>query len=185
MCVDAGVAPVEGLGSLIIVEQSRVRTLASPAALQLASGALGATLGLAFLCPAVGAAGLGALADGRRYAAGAATLWRGVFAAVATLAAASVAYPFFVAHDVSGWPMLAFALLGLVVNLACVLAAVPQRLSGLHPLGVRASSAGYSILAGAGAAALLRPGGWACVVAVIAIVLALAAERLLDGATRR
>ena len=45
--------------------------------------------------------------------------------------------------------------------------------------------AGYAMLAGAGAAASLRPEGWLCVVAVLAIVPALAAERLLDRRAKR
>jgi hypothetical protein len=104
--------------------------------------------------------------------------WRGAFAAVAALAAASIAYPFMVPHAVSGWPMLAFALLGLLANAASVIAAVPERLSALHPFAVRASSAGYAMLAGSGAIALLRPEGWICIAATVATALVLAAEWL-------
>jgi hypothetical protein len=166
---------------LIFIRQAQERALSSPAALQLASGALGALLTIAFVCPALGAASLGALADGRRYAGvspGAAP-WRGAFAAVAALAVVLVAYTFLVPHTVSGWPMLAFALLALVANAASVLAAFPEQLSALHPFGVRWSSAVYAMLAGAGAIALLRPERWICVAAVLAAGLALAAERLL------
>ena len=165
---------------MIVIHQAQERGLSSPAALQLASGALGALLAIAFVCPAVGAASLGALGDGRRYAgvSPAAVPWRGAFGAVAVFATASVAYTFHVPHGVSAWPMLAFALLGLVANAASVFAAFPERLSALHPFGVRASSAGYVVLAGAGAIALLRPERWICVAAVLAAGLALLAERL-------
>ncbi|MEW6688031.1 MAG: hypothetical protein AB1452_02960, partial [Pseudomonadota bacterium] len=138
------------------------------------------------VCPAVGAASLGALGDGRRYAgASAGALWRGAFAVLALFAAASIAYPFVTPHAVSGWPMLAFALLGLLANAASVLAAFPERLSGRHPFSVRASSAGYAMLAGAGAAGLLRPEGWICVAAVLAAVPVLAAERLRGRRSKR
>lgn len=163
---------------MIVVQQ--VRALSPPAALQLAAGALGAVLAVVFVCPAVGAACLGALGDGRRYAGDSPALpWRGAFAAVAVLAAFSVAHPFLVPHAVIAWPMLAFALLGLLANAASVFAAFPERLSALHPLGVRMSSSGYAVLAGSGAIALARPEVWICVVAVVATALLLAAERLL------
>lgn len=166
---------------MIVTHQAQGRALSSPAALQLASGALGALLAIAFVCPAVGAASLGALGDGRRYAgvSPAAAPWRGAFAAVAAFAAVLVAYTFLVPHTVSGWPMLAFALLGLLANAASVFAAIPERLSALHPFGVRGSSASYATLAGSGTVALLRPEPWVCVAAVLATGVALAAERLL------
>jgi hypothetical protein len=74
--------------------------------------------------------------------------------------------------------MLAFALLGMIVNAAVVLAAFPQRLSELHPFPMRASSAAYALLAGSGTAALVWPEGWVCVAAVAAAAPVLAAERL-------
>jgi hypothetical protein len=49
---------------LIVVHQAQGRALSSPAALQLASSALGAVLAFAFVCPAVGAASFGALGNG-------------------------------------------------------------------------------------------------------------------------
>ena len=170
-----------------MIHQAHGRALSSPAALQLASGALGAALAFAFVCPAVGAASLGALGDSRRYAgvSPAVAPGRGPFVAVASLAAASVAYPFLVAHTVSGWPMLAFALLGLLANAASVLAAFPARLSELHPYSVRGSSAGYAMLAGSGVIALLRPEGWICVAASLATALVLVAEWLQGGRFRR
>ena len=165
---------------MIVVRQARRRALYSPAGLQLASGVLGATLALAFACPAVGAASLGALGDGWRYTGDSpAATWRGAFVSVALLAAASTAYPFLVPHAVSGWTMLAFAALGLLVNAASVFAAIPARLSALHPFGVRASSAGYGVLAGSGAIALAGPEVWVCAAAVVAMAIVLAAERLL------
>lgn len=169
---------------MIVVQQARA--LWPPAALQLASGALGTVLALALLCPAVGAASLAALAEGRRYAGPLpAPVWRRAFAAVAVLAAASIAAPFFVPHTVYAWPMLAFAALGLAVNAASVVAAFPGRLSALHPYGVRASSAGYVALAGWGALALVRPEGRLCVAGVAVIGIVLAAERLLGRRTGR
>ena len=166
---------------MIVVPQAQGRAFSSPAALQLASGALGALLATAFVCPAVAIASLGAIGEGARYAGVSppSVRWHVAFTAVAVLAAVSVAYPFLVPHTVSGWPMLGFALVGLAANAACVLAAFPERLSALHPLGVRASSAGYAILAGAGAIALVRPQGWVCVAAVLVTGVALGAERLL------
>lgn len=165
---------------MIVVHQPQGRTLSSPAALQLASGVLGVLLATAFVCPAVAMASLGAIGDGRRYAGvlSATVRWRAAFIAVVVLATISVAYPFLVPHTVSGWPMLAFALLGLAANAASVLAAFPERLSALHPLGLRASSAGYAMLAGAGAIALLRPERWICIAAVLAAGVALATEWL-------
>lgn len=171
---------------LFVAQESHGRALALPASFQLASGALGVALAFAFVCPALGAACFGALGDARRYAGTpAGALWRAAFAALAVLAAASIAYPFATPHSVSGWPMLAFALLGLLVNSASVLAALPERLSAQHPFAMRASTAGYAMLAGAGAAGLLRPEGWICVVAVLATVPALAAEHLLDWRSKR
>lgn len=172
---------------MIVTHQAQGRALSSPAALQLASGALGALLAIAFVCPAVGAASLGALGDGRRYAgvSPAAAPWRGAFAVVGALAAATVAYAFVVPHAVTGWSMLAFALFGLLANAASVFAAIPERLSALHPFGVRASSASYATLAGSGAVALLRPEPWVCVAAVLATALALATERLLGRRSAR
>ena len=156
-----------------------------PAKLQLASGTLGALLAVATLCPAVGAASLGALSDGRRYAdaSAAAPTWRFAFGAVSVLALGSVIYPFLVDHTVLAWPMFAFAFLGVAANAASVLAALPARLSALHASRLRASSMGYAVLAGAGLLALVRPAGWVCVAAVVATTVALAAERLL-GARR-
>ena len=156
--------------------------LSSPAVLQLAAGALGALLAAAFVCPAVGAASLGALGDGSRYAGASpgAAARRRPFGAVAVLAAASVAYAFFVPYTVSAWPMLAFAALGLAVNAASVLAAFPHRLFALHPFGVRASSVGYAALAGAGAIALTLPRGWVCVAVIVVVAVVLAAERLFE-----
>lgn len=162
-------------------DQVREPALSSPAAVQLATGALGALLAAAFACPAVAAASLGALGDCRRYAhfSPAIGRWHAAFGAVAVLTFVSLAYPFFVPHTVFAWPMLAFAVLGLVANVASVLAAFPERLSAFHPFGMRASSAGYAILAGAGAIALLRPEGWLCIAAPLAAGIAMAAERLL------
>ena len=166
---------------MIVVHQAQGRALSSLAALQFAAGALAALFATAFVCPAVAMASLGAVGDGTRYAGVSppSVRWHVACTAVAVLAAVSVAYASFVPHTVSGWPMLGFALLGFVANAASVLAAFPERLSALHPLGVRASSAGNAILAGAGAVALVRPQGWVCVAAVLAIGVALAAERLL------
>jgi len=165
---------------LIVIHQVQGRALTSPAGLQLATSALGTALAFAFVCPAVGAASFGALGDGWRYAGGSpAAKWRGAFVSVAVLAAASTAYPFLVPHAVSGWIMLAFAALGLLANAASVFAAIPERLSALHPSGMRASSAGYAMLAGSGAIALARPEVWICVAAVVAMAIVLAAERLL------
>lgn len=162
-------------------DRAQEPVLSSPAVLQLATGALGALLAAAFACPAVAAASLGALGDCSRYAhfSHESSRQRGLFGAVALLIFVSIAYPFFVPHTVLAWPMLAYALLGLVANAGSVLAAFPHRLSAFHPFGMRASSAGYTILAGAGAIALLRPGSWVCIAALLAASLALAAERLL------
>ena len=161
-------------------------TLVAPTGLQFATGAFGAALGLVFTCPAVAAAGVGALGDGWRYAGDspAATL-RGAFGAAAAFAAASIAYPFFIPHFVSGWTMLGFALVGLVVNAAAVLAAIPERLSALHPVRVRASDATYAMLAGSGAIALAWPEGWVCAVAAAGAALALGAEWLVGRRLQR
>ena len=161
--------------------------LVVPGALQLVLGALGAALAIAFVCPAVGAASLGALSDSRRYAGASreGTPWSIASAGIAAIALSSVAYPFLVPHTVLAWPMLAFALLGLLANTASVLAAFPQRLSALHPWRMRASSAGYAMLAAWGAIALLRPAGWICVAAVVAAGLILPAEWLLEGRAAR
>ena len=152
---------------------------AGPATLQLASGALGALLAVAFLCPAVGVASLGALSDGRRYvgASRAANPWRVALAGVGALALLSIVYPFWVDHTVAAWPMLAFAVFGLLANAASVLAAMPERLSALHPSRLHASSAGYALLAIWGGVALVWPAGWVCVAAVAASAAVFALER--------
>lgn len=152
------------------------------ARLQLFSGTFGVLLAVATLCPAVGAASLGALSDGRRYA-GASGAWRLAFGGLVAIAVVSIVYPLLVDHAVQAWPMLAFALIGLFANAASTLAALPARLSALHPSRLRASSIGYAVLAGGGLVALVRPAGWVCVVAVVATTIPLAAERLL-GARR-
>jgi hypothetical protein len=152
--------------------------LGTPAGLQFAAGVLGAALAFLFTCPAVGAAGLAALGDGWRYAGDSpAPAWRGAFGVAAAIAAASVAFPFFVPHLVSGWAMLGFGLFGIAVNAAAVFAAIPHRLSALHPSGVRASDAAYGATAVAGAIALARPEGWLCALAVAATALVLGLER--------
>lgn len=166
--------------SAVGAAQIREPAYAGPAALQLAAGMLGTLFAFVFVCPAVGVASLGALSDGRRYAGNPAALpWRAAYGTAVVLALVATAFPFFVPHVVLAWPMLVFALLGLLVVAASVLAAIPGRLSALHPSRLHASGTGYLMLGTWGVTALVKPAGWVCVAAAASMALVLAADHLL------
>ncbi|MDX1375905.1 MAG: hypothetical protein R3357_10105, partial [Burkholderiales bacterium] len=118
-----------------------------PAALQLGAGALGTGVAFAFACPVLGVASLGALADSEHYArtsdAGA---LRWASRAVAVVAIAAIAVALIAPAEVPRWSLLAFALIGMLVNAACVMAAFPLRLSQLAAAGRGASASGFAAL---------------------------------------
>jgi len=163
---------------MMIVETRSELLPAAPAAIQLSTGALGIGLALAIACPAVGAASLGAFADGERFARGsaAAQRWRWMFVAGAALAAGAVLLALAEPRAVPGWLLIVFALLGILASAASSLAAFPQRLSALGPGAAAVPGADRAFLLGAGALLLMRPAGWVCLAATVAILLCYAAR---------
>ncbi|KPK08731.1 MAG: hypothetical protein AMJ64_02690 [Betaproteobacteria bacterium SG8_39] len=150
-----------------------------PAALQLTAGALGAGFALAFACPALGVASLGALADGERFAKGGeARTLRWASLAIATLASVAIAVALIAPVAVPGWVLIVVALVGILANAACVVAAFPLRLSQLADAGRGASASGFAALFGVGVLLLARPAGWVCIAGAVAIALAIAWGRL-------
>lgn len=162
---------------MILFEERGDILPAGPAVIQLASGALGAGLALATACPAVGAMSLGALANGEHFSrcSRAAWRWRWRYAAAAALAGGSVVLALMEPRAVSGWPLLVFALIAMLADAASSLAALPQRLSALGPRAAHVPSADHALLLGAGTLLLLRPAGWVCIAATVAILLVRAA----------
>lgn len=145
-----------------------------PAALQLGTGALGAGIAFVLACPALGVASLGALADGERYARTSdARALRWISVGVALLATAAVASALITPSEVPRWSLIAFALLGIVVNGLCVMAAFPHRLSQLVQAGRGASTNGFAALFGVGLLFVLRPAGWICLAGSVVIAAAI------------
>lgn len=145
-----------------------------PAALQLGTGALGAGIAYVLACPALGVASLGALADGERYARTSdAPALRWVSVVVAVLATAAIVTALLSPAEIPRWSLIAFALVGIVVNGLCVIAAFPHRLSQLAQAGRGSSVSGFAALFGVGLAFVVRPAGWICLVGSVVIALAI------------
>ena len=145
-----------------------------PAALQLGTGALGAGIAFALACPALGVASLGALADGERYArTGDARALRWTSVGVAVLAVAAIVTALLAPSEVPRWSLIAFALVGIVVNGLCVMAAFPHRLSQLADAGRAASASGFAALFGVGLLFVVRPAGWICLAGSVVIAAAI------------
>jgi hypothetical protein len=150
-----------------------------PAALQLGAGTLGAGLALAFACPALGVASLGALADSERYAKTSdAPGLRWAAFAVAVLAVSAIALAVIAPAEVPGWSLIVAALVGVSANAACVLAVFPLRVSQIMDTGTSASGSGFAALFAVGVLLLVRPAAWVCIAGSIAIALAIAWARL-------
>jgi len=145
-----------------------------PAALQLGTGALGAGIAFVLACPALGVASLGALVDSERYARTSDALGlRWVSVGAALLATAAIATALIAPTEVPRWSLIAFALVGIVVNGLCVMAAFPHRLSQLAHAGRGTSASGFAALFGVGLLFVVRPAGWICLAGSVAIAVAI------------
>jgi hypothetical protein len=150
-----------------------------PARLQLAAGALGTSVAFAFACPVLGVASLGALADSERYARiSEARGLRWASCLVALLASGAIAFALIAPAEVPRWSLLVFALIGMLVNAACVLAAFPLRLSQLADVGRGASASGYAALFAVGLLFVARPAAWICLAGAGRVALAIGWARL-------
>jgi hypothetical protein len=150
-----------------------------PAALQLGTGALGAGMAFVLACPAMGVASLGALVDGERYARTSDALgMRWASLGVAAFALAAIVTALLAPAEVPRWSLIAFALLGLVMNAVCVIAAFPHRLSQLTQAGRGASASGFAALLGVGLLFVVRPAGWICLAGSVVIGVAIGWARL-------
>jgi len=150
-----------------------------PARLQLAAGALGTGVAFAFACPVLGVASLGALADSERYARiSDARGLRWASRAVALLAFGAIAAALLAPAEVPRWSLLVFALIGMLVNAACVLAAFPLRLSQLADVGRGTSASGYAALFAVGLLFVARPAAWICLAGAVLVALAIGWARL-------
>jgi len=155
-----------------------------PAALQLGAGALGAGLAFVFACPAIGVASLGALADGERYARSSDALGlRWASLAFAALAIAAIALALIAPDKVPAWGVIIVALLGMIVNAVCVVAAFPLRLSQLADAGRGASGSGFAVLLAIGLLLVVRPATWVCIAGAVAIALSIGWARLVRPRT--
>ncbi|HEY5635406.1 MAG TPA: hypothetical protein VIS77_00780 [Burkholderiales bacterium] len=154
---------------MVLVDRSDEARMAQAAAIRVVTGAVGAGLSIAFACPAVGAAGIGAVVGG----AYGSRLWSFVAAGVLLACALAIAASFVVPHDVPRWAMIAFGAVGLAAVAAAALARLPQAFSG-----VGGASAGFLVLLVAGVPMLVRPATWICIAATIAIFTFLVLDRL-------
>ncbi|MGW8271070.1 MAG: hypothetical protein ACWGNS_11490 [Burkholderiales bacterium] len=171
---------------MVTEEPATERVSPYPAALQLGTGALGAGIAFVLACPALGVASLGALADGERYArTGDARALRWISVGVALLATAAVATALITPSEVPRWSLIAFALVGIVVNALCVMAAFPHRLSQLVQAGRGASASGFAALLGVGLLFVVSPAGWICLAGSVVIAAAIGWARLTRPRTRQ
>lgn len=155
-----------------------------PARLQLAAGALGTGVAFAFACPVLGVASLGALADSERYARlsdARGLRWASLM--VALLATAAVVFALIAPAEVPRWSLLIFALIGMLVNAACVMAAFPLRLSQLVDAGRGSSASGFAALFAVGVLFVVRPAAWICLVGSVLVALAIGWSRLTRAKT--
>ena len=150
-----------------------------PARLQLAAGALGTGVAFAFACPVLGVASLGALADSERYARICdASGLRWASRTIALLAFAAIAVALIAPAEVPRWSLLVFALIGMLVNAACVMAAFPLRLSQLVDAGRGASASGFGALFAVGLLFVVRPAAWICLAGALLVALAIGGARV-------
>jgi uncharacterized membrane protein len=150
-----------------------------PAALQLGAGALGTGFALVLACPALGVASLGALVDGERYARNSdANGLRRTSMAIAALALGAIVVALIHPVAVPGWALIFAALVGMLANAACVMAAFPLRLSQLADAGKSVSMSGFGALLGVGVLLVARPAAWVCIAGSVAIAVAIAWARL-------
>jgi len=157
-----------------------------PAALQLSAGTLGAGFAVAFACPALGVASLGALADSERYARTIdAPGLRWTALGVAALAISAVAIALNSPAEVPGWSLIVAALVGALANAACVLAVFPLRVSQIADAGGNASASGFAALFAVGVLLVARPAAWVCIAGSVAIALAIGWARLARPRTTR
>jgi hypothetical protein len=157
-----------------------------PARLQLAAGALGTGVAFVFACPALGVASLGALADSERYARFSdARGLRWASRMVALLAIGAIAFALFAPAEVPRWSLLVFALIGMLLNAACVMAAFPLRLSQLADVGRGTSASGFAALFAVGLLFVARPAAWICLAGAVLIALAIGWARLTRRQTAR
>lgn len=143
------------------------------AAVQVTTGAIGAGLAMTFLCPAVGAAGIGIALDGARAAPG----LRWVYALIGLVCIGAIGASLVLAHAPPSWAMLGFGAFGLLASAATMLAGLSGGL-----ISGRASSAGFGVLFVSGLVMLLHPAAWVCVAGAGAIGAVVLREQI---ATRR
>lgn len=62
--------------------------------------------------------------------------------------------------EVPGWSLIVAALVGMVANAACVVAAFPLRLSQIVNAGMRGSVSGFATLLAVGVLLVARPAAW-------------------------
>lgn len=153
---------------MILIEDGSA-TRNAQAAIRVTTGAVGAGLSLAFACPAVAAAGIGAVV-GATYES---RLWSFTAAGVLLALVLALAASFVVPHEVPRWAMLAFGVFGIAASAAAALAGLPQALRGAGGAG-----AGFLVLLLAGLPMLVRPATWICVSAMAVILAVIAIDRL-------
>lgn len=154
---------------MILIEQPGARPVVSAAAIRVVTGAVGAGLSIAFACPAVAAAGVGAVIGGSFES----RLWSFAAAGVLLTSVLAIAASFIVPHEVPRWAMLAYGGFGLAATAAAALAGLPLALRSAG-----SASAGFLVLLVAGVPMLVRPATWICLTALFAICTFLVLDRL-------
>ena len=158
---------------MILIESPGGRPVVSAAAIRVVTGAVGAGLSIAFACPAVGAAGVGAVIGGSYES----RLWSFAAAGVLLASVLAIAASFIVPHDVPRGAMLLYGGFGLAASAAAALAGLPRALRNAGGAG-----AGFLALLVAGVPMLVRPATWICLSALVVIGAFLVLDRLRQRA---